>query len=135
VTTVRQCAELLETALGQSSDAAPISGGTRERLEVLRAHVKTAVGFLRELVNNGVTHSADYEIELKGPVDVELYNPLVAHDEVDEDPKQLYAIDADDPDDGHNTIPVDDLAGCHVEIRALPGDAPADVGEQGPEQA
>jgi len=98
MTTVRHCAELLDTALHQSSDASPISGGVRERLEVLRSHVKTAAGFLTELADKAeatpTESTTEYTIELKGPVDVELYNPNVAHDEVNEDPDQ----DGDDVD-------------------------------------
>lgn len=70
----------------------------------------------------------------------------VDDDEIDEDPPRLFAIDADDPDGGRNTIPVEALAGCHVMIvedaeSAAVIDAryraenDSDVGEQGPEQA
>lgn len=52
-----------------------------------------------------------------------LYFRGVMRDEIDEDPSKLYAIDADDPDGGRNTIPVDYLAGCHIEIVYFPEDA------------
>jgi hypothetical protein len=53
----------------------------------------------------------------------ELLSGVVLPDEIDEDPPKLYAIDADDPDGGRNTIPVDYLAGCHVEIVYMPEQA------------
>lgn len=124
-------AEALQAALDR-----PIQGGAAEKLEHLRDRVRRAIVTLSTVPaaaapgpysDMGGKPDATYTVELKGPVDTELFDPNVAHDEIDEDPPELYAIDADDPDDGRNTIPVDDLAGCHVEIKALPGQAPADA--------
>jgi hypothetical protein len=36
----------------------------------------------------------EYTIELKGPVDLELFDPNVAHDEIDEDPAEPHIISA-----------------------------------------
>lgn len=56
-----------------------------QRLDVL-----SGVGSGGPVING----CAEYTVELKGPVDLELFDPNVAHDEIDEDPTEPHIISA-----------------------------------------
>jgi hypothetical protein len=111
---VRRAVTALTAAPGQGpySDMGGIASGHPFHLQlpdgvVLRGRVDPACE--AELTEHGVTvnevfaalqvlrdqhDDGQYTIELKGPVDVELFTPNVAHDEIDEDPTEPRIVSA-----------------------------------------
>lgn len=112
MTTVRHCVQLLETALEQSRDGSAITGGLRERFEILRRNVGTAAGFLGE-----IAEQADAQT-----------NPDVSDDEIDEDPgaDATYTVDISTHPDVMALF--SELAGIAATLREAANKADEDAG-------
>lgn len=48
-----------------------------------------AVASISRIIDPVAGDATEYVVELKGPVDLELFDPNVAHDEIDEDPPSI----------------------------------------------